>query len=46
MDDTPAISEPPGQEPEEGTVVFILHMPGKTYITQPRHIGPEPEAGQ
>ena len=38
----------PGQEqPEEGTVVYVLHMPGaKTYIGQPRQTGPEPEAGQ
>jgi len=47
MDNTPAISEPPEQEPEEGTVVYVLHMPGgKTYIGQPRPIEPEPEPGQ
>ena len=44
------VSKAPEQEqPEEGTVVWVLHMPGrKTYIGQPRKIGPEPEpeAGQ
>ena len=31
---------------ETGTVVYVLHMPGKTYIGQPRPIEPEPEPGQ
>jgi hypothetical protein len=34
---------------ETGTVVYVLNMPGgRTYIGQPRQIGPEPEpeAGQ
>ena len=48
MDNTPAISEPPEQEPEEGTVVYVLHnaVTGRIYIGQPRPIEPEPEPGQ
>lgn len=39
--------DPEQEQPEEGTAVYVLHMPGgKTYIGQPRPIEPEPEAGQ
>ena len=35
------------EQPEEGTVVYVLHMPDrKAYIGQPRQMEPEPEAGQ
>ena len=38
---------PEQEQPEEGTVVYVMHVPGgKTYIGQPGEIGPEPEAGQ
>lgn len=43
------MSETPEQEqqPEAGTLVYVLHMPGgKTYVGQPRAAGPEPEPGQ
>jgi hypothetical protein len=33
-------------EQENRTVVNVLHMPGRTYIGQPRPAEPEPEAGQ